>query len=636
MQALSIFSTCNLKRSLRLSLIAIASLSAGSAAFAQTLPPNPQPTCTVPQTTFNGWFQSGTPGLNDIVKPANSITFSNPVANCAFYQWSQQMFMWLTSPAPAIYGGGSRVFDTDVFYDVSPPNLSNNNQRTFVPHEPHVFHFFPMRSAQVGPHGLPILLDKAGHLLEVVDPQTGPHGSPAIQNSKGQLIEVSNVKVGAGNKAIFLDTKGNAIAPLLVPHGQLVPRERILPSIRAEVLKRPEFSRLLTSPALSTLRPDTTVQRFIMPKFRLPIFVNFEGIVVETEQGQADGSVLLAQGNHLIYFATLTNDVYAYFLTGVKDGGFTPTPTVFPTTQNGLPSTPIGLNQIQAFATAHGGPTFTDGIALTMEIKTAWVEASNLSDPQDYITTTGTIPLYTQTSGILWTATGTTKTTTLALVSMHLVGSANGHPEMIWATFEHNANAPRATYQYNSTSGPQPQTVNPVAGGNWLFASTGTPAPGSFNNAHADYFNAPNIEGTGGFNISASDTLHMKPFGGGANQPPNPLDATAAASNTEVISIDENILAMMASAGASADIRNNYVMSGATWTEGGQPPSGLFPAGNAVGTSLIENTALETYDQGPDTNANGLGCFSCHNGNMLGAPQSSGLSHVYGDLIPLF
>jgi hypothetical protein len=581
-------------------------------ANAQILPSDAKQTCTVPAATFATWFQSGSPALNGVVNPANSGLFPNPIDNCPFYQWSEQMFMWLTSPAPSIYGGGSRVFDTDVFYDVSPPDASG--QRQFLPHAPGLIRFFPLRAAQVGPHGLQVLLDKAGNMLEVVHPLLSATGKPLIRNTAGRLVEVSNIKVGRAGKAIFLDKAERVIRVPEVERGKTVPVERILPGIMAEMVRNPAIAIVTTNPRLlAGLNPARTVQNFLINGIH--IFVNFSGNVVEVEQGQADGSVLLTQSGQLVYFAAIVNDVYAYFLTGTKDGGITPAPTSFPTTQS-------ALTQIQSFATAHGGPTFTDGVALTMELKTAWVEASTLTDPSSYVTTTGT-----------------TKTVQLALVGMHVVGSVNGHPEMIWATFEHVGNTPLGTFNYDNAS--STQTVTQTTTGTWLFAANGAAAP--FNTPHADFIVAPNIERANGFPISGSNTLRWKPFGGGFNQAPNPLakstplgPPTTSASNTQVISINNNIQGMMASAGAGADVRNNYIMSGATWTAGGVPPTTPFPGGNEVGTSRLTNSTMETYQQGPDNNANGFNCLDCHQGNMLGDTFGGGLSHIFGTLKVLF
>jgi hypothetical protein len=95
------------------------------------------------------------------------------------------------------------------------------------------------------------------------------------------------------------------------------------------------------------------------------------------------------------------------------------------------------------------------------------------------------------------------------------------------------------------------------------------------------------------FTISPSDTLRLKPFGAASNVSPNPIDGSSAASNSEIISINNNISAMM----PSGDIRNNYVMSGATWSIPGVPP-GASGTGIQVGTSQLTNSTMETYDQG--------------------------------------
>src|SRR5215469_6137513 len=79
----------------------------------QTTPPIPtdaQDLCLLPPATFATWFQSGSVSLNGVVKPADSTIMLEP--NCDFYQWAQQDFLWLTSPAPSNYGGGAHIFDS--------------------------------------------------------------------------------------------------------------------------------------------------------------------------------------------------------------------------------------------------------------------------------------------------------------------------------------------------------------------------------------------------------------------------------------------------------------------------------------------------------------------------------------------
>lgn len=619
---------CAPKCSKALGLLGILALltTAISPARSQTLPTDASTICTVPSATFNTWFQSGSPSLNGIVLPANSVTFSNPLNNCPFYQWSEQMFMWLTSPAPAIYGSGSRVFDTSVFYDVSPPDANGN--RTFLPHPPHFIRFLPIRTAQVGPHGLQVLLGRGGQMLEVIHPPLAANGKPLILNSAGRQVEVRSVKIGPDHKAVFIGTSGKIIKVPVVKRGETVPIERVLPELKTEEIRNPAIVKA-NPQLLKGLDPTRTVRKFVFD--RHIIFVNLSGNVVEVEQGQADSSVLLSQSNNLVYYAAIVNDVYAYFLSGNGIPNGIPAQTQFPTSQ------PV-LTLIQTYASAHGGPNpFSDGIALTMELKTAWVEASTVSNPSAYITTTGQIPVYNTTNPNLWLSTGTTKTTTLALVGIHVVGAVNGHPEMIWSTFEHVGNTPLANFPYLSGAGQTPATGSLSTAGNWLFSASNVSTTNFTNSniAHADFVNPPNIASANSFTISASNTIRTSPFGVISNQIPTPLVTSEAEANTQIISINNNIQSMMATAGAGADVRNNYLMYGATWTAGGAPPTSEFPNGNEVGTSNLQNSTMETYQQGANTTSPGSNCLDCHQGNMLGTAQGIGLSHIYGVLKPL-
>src|ERR1700741_2384692 len=137
---------------------------------AQTeLPNDPQSTCTVskgvqpPKTDtaeFAGWFHSGTAALNGVVDPADSVAFPNN-PNCSFYQWSQRMFLWLTSPAPASYGGGGgRIFASPAFFTVSPED--SMGVRTLIPNAAGRLIKLNLRAAQVGVHGLPVIMSKQG------------------------------------------------------------------------------------------------------------------------------------------------------------------------------------------------------------------------------------------------------------------------------------------------------------------------------------------------------------------------------------------------------------------------------------------------------------------------------------------
>jgi hypothetical protein len=479
---------------------------------------------------------------------------------------------------------------------------------------PGVIRFLSVRAAQAGPHGLPVIFNKAGKMMEIETPPTGPSGRPLVLSPSGNLVEVERVVVGGG-KLIFLDKAGNPIS-------------------RA----RPFFR----TPLVAQFRGALSAVPLIGQKFMIgtrPIFVDPSGNVVEVEQGQAgDSAVLQAQNGSLVYYGIHTNDVFAYFLTGVAQGQITPG-TSFPTTT-------ADLAPITAFASAHG-VTFPDSnpptsSALAVEVKTSWVEASKLSNPNDYVTAMGTIPTYVTSNPNQLTPNGE-KTVQLALVGIHIVGSTAGHPEMIWATFEHLGNTPNDTYQYVNQNG-QTTLVPRNTAGTWLFSKSNSTGP--FNCMLMIEQSGNIVPATtappcppGAF--ASSDTIRSKAWGAAVDQTPNPIDPTPAASNSEVISINNSVRGMM----PGGDVRTNYFMTGATWTIGGASPTSSFDgnfAENEVGTSKMANTTMETYQQGDNSFASGSNCFDCHHGittdlGLCPMPplQAFSLSHIFPCLQPL-
>ena len=557
--------------------------------------------CSVSPTEFNTWFESGSVALDGVAKPANSVTFINQ-PNCSFYKWAEQMFIWLNSPAPPSYGGGGgRIFNSPAFFDVSP--LDASMQRTLIPHPSGIFSLrnLSVRVAKVGPQGLPVILDKRGNMLEIEKPRLAPDGKQLILNDRNEQVEVGGISIGRDRKPVFFDKDRNVI-------------QRARPIIR------------------EGLRQDFVVQRFTNDK--IIVFLNPFGDVIEVEQGEADQAILMALNGSLVYYQAMVNDVFAYFLTGVKDGQISPGMQ--------FPTTAAELTAIKNFAIANGKPSpdaFPDPNALAIEVKTAWVEAAGLPNPDTYITLTATIPTYDKSNPTLWVPNGQ-KTVPMALVGMHVVGSTAGHPEMIWATFEHKNNAPNASYTYTSTSGVK--TVNPDFSGAWLFCAA-NPDLNHLNEKHIkeDPSNPANIAAVTGFTISPSNIIRGSPWGGAGGVSPNPLDNTVSDSNSELISINNNVRGML----NSADVRNNYIMTGVTWTINGGAFNGNFGnpgnpgivSGRGVGTSQMANTTLETFQQALDPvthrttfNTFGNNCFTCHSGNQ------TTVSHIFPFIKPLF
>jgi hypothetical protein len=629
-------------------------------ADAQVLPPNPDPTCVVPASEFNGWFESGHPALNGPVNPADS-TALNTSNNCNFYKWSEQMFLWLTSPASGIYQGG-RVFDTQVFYQVNGNTLVAQN--TFIPRT------FALRAQQVGPDGLPVIMDAAGHVREFVTaPSTA--GITALGGPGNRQARIATIRAGSNGRAVFRDANNNIV--------------RVTPNVTADMLPQ-GLGRLtgllqpstgpaaLSATAQSQHVADALTAKRVLIRFNTgngPVFVEAgTGIIDNLGPGQAGGNgVLTSQQKSVIFYETLVNDVYAWYLTGRKtqQAGIPPYyVSSNPATYGFFPTSGNDLTAIENFSKTHGGPqSFPDGDALAVEIKLSWVDASSLpNNAQGYITTRALVPTYNTSNSADWVPTQP-QLAMVALVGAHFVGSAKNHPEMIWSTFEHLRNTPLAQYQYNS--GGKTVTVPQNTTGNWLFSnstatsfniqmatlcpdwsppSPPTPECPSSLNGHIVAYPAKSI-------LPPTAVLRLKPWGVASNGVPNNEDKTPAASNTEIISIDTNVQAQLSAAGASADPRYNYLLIGSTWTFDGNQPSLLSPNGaypnnapnppspppyNVVGTSMLFNSTMETFQQGSDgTYKTGFNCFSCHSdvtGDVT-KHASTFVSHIFDGVNPL-
>jgi hypothetical protein len=624
----------------QLAVAAIVVLFSTASLMGQQLPPANQVTtnanlgfCALPSTTFNPWWVSGSPSLNGAVNPANSAAFDGS-SFCNFYQWGQQMFLWVTSPAKT-YGGSGRVFDSPIFYDVTPPS-GPNSTRHLIPHTQPFEHNLALRATKVGPHGLPMLMTKKGQLLDVHPPALGPTKKPLLLSQAGAKVEAASVAVENG-KLVAKDKAG-----------------KVLSNVKPLPMK--QIGRALP------------VQRFLI-NGKL-VLVDAAGNVVDTEEGQATSDVLMGQTGSLIYYISQVNDVWVYWHQThpgvVPPNGNNPPPSnvSFPTSQTGIPNMPDCTAQ---------------SCALAIELKTSWIDVTGLPNLQNYITMKATVPVYNKTSSTQWSKTNSSTEKTLALIGVHVVGSTKGHPEMIWASFEAFGNTPDSQYQYINAScsgtftscSANPScctTVPQNTSGKWLFSASGSSGP--FNYSHMSVASPPCPTGFSGicanpilgqpqpppYTISASDTLRTAPFGmpSGDFTDPSQFGVNNALSNTQVITANNQLLAAM----PQGDIRNNYYLLGAIWTVGGAPlctkksdgtlscePDCLTATSqsptNQVGTCMLENSTMETYAQLEQSGVTPPGgfqssCFDCHQAAVTSSNvTSTDTSHIYDATYPL-
>jgi len=535
--------------------------------------------------TVAAMFTTNTVTLNGVVKAADSTQVLQP--NCGFFDWSEQMFLWLTSPAPATYGGGSRIMFSPKFFTVTPPDGANPQRRTFIANNPRLPLRMLLRKTEFGPHGLPALLSKTGHVIEVQSEAPGRLPPPVVRLPTGAMVRLGSAQRAPNGALRLFDVKGVEVQPARSNLPMIVhPRVEVAPGKALPMVPVAAFSSAIVA------------RKIVLNK--IPIFIDSAGNVIDVEPGQADDGVLLSQNGSLIYYITVTNDVFAYHRT-MQGPGVIPFGTNIT-----FPMTMADANAVKAFA-ASKGHTILEPQALAVESKSSWIEASAVPNPNDYVQASAVVPTFNKSNPNNWVPNGQ-KTVKVVMVGMHVVGSTNGHGEMVWATFEHLGNTPNAAYSYNSTSGLK--TIAQNTSGAWTFTPSGSGGP--FNgpvNGPATTWNGSAIVGSP---VSATTVLRTKPWG---------TDGSNSGLNTQVIAANASVISQL----KAGDVRKSYFQVGTTWTIGGAPPNG----GNEVGTNQLANSTIETFMQAKTGAGPGANCFACHGTNKVS------VSHIYDMLKPL-
>ncbi len=210
---------------------------------------------------------------------------SDSPSDCEFFQWSEQTFLWLTSPSGLENTNNGniaeRIFESPAFYDVSPPDADGN--RKFIPHETGKIRVSGIRDGKVGPNHLPVTFEKkTGRLLEIEKTTVSAKGLPLILNKAGVQTEIARITLDNTGKPVFMDNNG-------------------------KVIQNPR--------PLTRKRQNA---KSIVHKFMIDnkyVFVDANGNNIEVEETQADGGVLMSQNNSLVYYSISVNQLYALTLT---------------------------------------------------------------------------------------------------------------------------------------------------------------------------------------------------------------------------------------------------------------------------------------------------------------------------------
>jgi hypothetical protein len=343
---------------------------------------------------------------------------------------------------------------------------------------------------------------------------------------------------------------------------------------------------------------------------------------------QAGGrQILIDQHGNAIYYGIHVNQAYADFIDE------------------------SGLRTADAIRDADPGLFFPAGV---VEFKSAWQIIEPAESADDYITASTTVPTLSMNADHrIVEDRATARQVQVKLLALHVVFTLPGHPEFVWATFEHSDGTP------DTQASDGHRDVAPVAAGN--------PDPSDPNNLEVTDVVSPDdhllyLGGTptneGNRPINDRDLVFdaaSQKFTGQATSvyrmfpasKSNTIDADEAIS-----SLNRNVEALFAQATGldASDRRGHYRLVGAVWMDKPEffdvdeslendESSPFFDQEGFVeditangsdsdlsilaGEDRLSSTAMESFTQAPDSFPN---CFSCHNTHAVTA-QGVPLDH---------
>ena len=299
--------------------------------------------------------------------------------------------------------------------------------------------------------------------------------------------------------------------------------------------------------------------------------------------------VLIDRDGYPVFYAIHANPAYATFIHA-----------------NGL-DTPAGIRD-----PAKNGLTFPAGVA---EFKSAWRVLTNPAEFPDYITVKARVPRLHVADDRLVADPLSSTLVTVGLIGLHVVFAIDGHPEMIWSTFEHVDKTGSADLAPQALVGPQPNTSPLLISPNVDYILFRRGSPTVINQAPpalAEY--VANLDAGGG-RFARDGRLLTTPVYRtypGSNM-------TRSSEDDEVLALNAGVRAEMIAAGLGrSDRRINYRLVGATWLD--RPQDGFIPdasfanapdqttkTGPVAGQDALSSVAMESFTQ-----VDQLGCFSCH------------------------
>jgi hypothetical protein len=329
------------------------------------------------------------------------------------------------------------------------------------------------------------------------------------------------------------------------------------------------------------------------PRLRLsPRLAKHPEAVSLQEFLQADSKgVLVDRNGRVVYYAQHVNDVFVKF---VDDNKFRNPDNIF--------KAPADLE-------------FPRGC---LELKSSWKVLGPGDNPDNFFWTEASVAKLALENGTIVIKPNLLITEKVGLVGLHVVGVVDGHPEFVWATFEHNDNAPNLN-PGDPAGGTQ--VLNAIR--DFSFYAKGTQAK-DCNKKQTLTFKDENAQT---FAPTTPIMLHF-PFGG----EPQVDDA--------IDSLNKSVYASIDKLAPDLKVWKNYRLSGAVWMnntayfrEGFDfaKDDAMHPEKRILGgEKKLSNSTMETFTQAAKVN-----CFTCHKttGETMGMtqmfpPKRIGVSHI--------
>ncbi len=290
-------------------------------------------------------------------------------------------------------------------------------------------------------------------------------------------------------------------------------------------------------------------------------------------QAGTDG-ILVDQNGRAVYYSQYLDSTFANFVTANN------------------------LTDPKTLAAFDANTPFVNG---SLELKASWKIVQPGEDVSTYFSMPATVNLLANEGGRIVIDPDKTAKVTLALVGFHVAGRVNGHPEMIWATFEHIDNAP------NVPAGATASTV--VSENDWTFYKAGT----TFGDCNQNPSSSPDLKLD-----EASQTLspitqacRLYEFGNDPNDPVNDRQKIQT-NDSNINDLNVQVRAKLEQDQKSS-VWANYFEVGAIWfnTENALVPDDALATDELLtGSFKLSNATIETFTQTQSTENN---CFRCHN-----------------------